>query len=154
MGKYRYGELIEENRRKTPEYQQSYYDEDKYREIDSYLEKFEKILTLFKKYGNIKDIKYFQDFLKDFLEDPFSLIIRSLGSYKQKLKTIRKSVEEEYNGNEIFERDLQGNPKILRYVNRLEDKKLIEFDPEWKIYCLSENGKEIYEIITQLESFS
>jgi len=146
---YKVRGLRPEVREKRKKYQEEY----NYRKLNSYFKEFETILKLVKN-GDIKDITYL---FPDFLQNPFSLIIKSLGPYKQKLKTIRKSIEEEFNGKEIFERDSWGNLKIIPYVNRLENKKLIECEvrsQKIKLYYLSEDGKEIYNIITQLESFS
>ncbi|RLJ01510.1 MAG: hypothetical protein DRP10_03900 [Candidatus Aenigmatarchaeota archaeon] len=128
-------------------------EENYYRKLNSYFKEFETILKLVKN-GDIKDTTYL---FPDFLQNPFSLIIKSLGPYKQKLKTIRKSIEEKCDDKEIFERDGWGNLKIISYVHRLENKKLIEcevWSQKIKLYYLSEEGKEIYNIITQLESFS
>jgi len=147
---YKVSGLRPEVREKRKKYQEEY----KYRKLNSYFKEFETILKLVKN-GDIKDIPYL---FPDFLQNPFSLIIRSLGpSYKLKLKTIRDYIEEKCDGKEIFERDGWGNLKIISYVNRLENKKLIECEvrsQKIKLYYLSEEGKEIYNIITQLEPFS
>ena len=147
---YKVSGLRPEVREKRKKYQEEY----KYRKLNSYFKEFETILKLVKN-GDIKDIPYL---FPDFLQNPFSLIIRSLGpSYKLKLKTIRDYIEEKCDGKEIFERDGWGNLKIISYVNRLENKKLIEcevWSQKIKLYYLSEDGKEIYNYITQLESFS
>ncbi len=57
-----------EQKRKIREYQRQRYEQEKNREINSYLEKISKL----SEHGYIKDIKYFQNFLQDFLYDPFS----------------------------------------------------------------------------------
>ncbi|HDI06633.1 MAG TPA: hypothetical protein ENF39_01350 [Candidatus Aenigmarchaeota archaeon] len=142
---YKVSGLRPEVREKRKKYLEEY----KHRKLNSYFKEFETILKLVEN-GEVIDYS-------DFLQNPFSLIIRSLGPYKQKLKTIRKSIEEEFNGKEIFERDGRGNLKIIPYVNRLKNKKLIECEvrsQKIKLYYLSEDGKEIYNYITQLESFS
>jgi len=142
---YRVRCLRPEVREKMKKYQEENY----YRKLNSYFKEFETILKLVEN-GEVIDYS-------DFLQNPFSLIIKSLGPYKQKLKTIRKSIEEKCDDKEIFERDVFGNLKIIPYVNRLEDEKLIECEvrsQKIKLYYLSEEGKEIYNIITQLESFS
>jgi len=70
--------LRPEVREKRKKYQEEY----NYRKLNSYFKEFETILKLVKN-GDIKDIAYL---FPDFLQNPFSLIIKSLGPHKQKLK--------------------------------------------------------------------
>jgi len=144
-----YHQVIEadpENRRRIREKQRSYRKELKYGGIDYYLEIFREISLL------SKNNMYFEDSLRSFLKNPYSIIIMSIEPDRElKLKTIKKCVEEECNGEDVFERDSYDYPKVTGHLRRLVDRELVECKRygNTNVYSLSEKGEEIYRTIKE-----